>query len=185
MLCWRKGKCPYFAMMNIHIFFSSDQEREQGRGVQKIQDGRSKILWHVSKHLCKPILSLPAQADPQSRQEIQLCTVQQVIWPSCSFEDPLPHSHWGETAQVHTMQLFNQCCFPSENSYYGTHWRETTQVQSMLVCFNQFRQSEEAQQDPLWGKASQMHNVRVFKHSNWSFERSHGEAAHGRKAIQV
>ena len=77
------------------------------------------------------------------------------------------NSQWGETAQVHTMQLFSQSGFPSERAHYGTHWRETTQVQSMRLCLNSIKHSEEAQKDPLWGKASQMHNVRVFQHYNW------------------
>ena len=89
------------------------------------------------------------------------------------------------------MQLFKQCCYQSEKAHFGTHWRETTQVQLQLqlqlqvrLCFNLIKQSEAAQKDPLWRKASQMHNVRVFQHSIWAFESSHDEAANRRKTFK-
>ena len=41
-------------------------------------------------------------------------TVQQVIQLCSCIEDPLPHSHWGETAQMQTMQLFSQSGFQSK-----------------------------------------------------------------------
>ena len=88
-----------------------------------------------------------------------MLSVQQVIQPSCCFEETLPHSHWGETAQVQPMQLFSQSGCSSKNTHYETHWRETTQMQTMRLHYNTFNQSEEPQKDPLWGKASQMHNV--------------------------
>ena len=51
--------------------------------------------------------------------------------------------------------------------------------------FKSLKRFDGAQKDPLWGKASQMHNVRVFQYSSWSIESSHDEEAHRRKAKQV
>ena len=90
----------------------------------------------MSEDVCKHKWPLETQADPQRRQEVQLSTVQQVIWDNWSFEDPLPHSHWGETAQVHTMQLFSQSGFQSKRTHSETHWRETAQVQPMRLHYN-------------------------------------------------
>ena len=73
-------------------------------------------------------------------------TVQQIIWESWQFEDPLPHS------QVQPMQLLSQWCFPSKKAHYETHRRETTQMQPMRLYFNPIKRSEEPQKDPLWGK---------------------------------
>ena len=88
-----------------------------------------------------------------------LFPVQQVIYPKSQSEEALPHSHWGETAQVRTMQLFNQSGCSLKIAHYETHRRELTSMQSMRLNYNSIRPSEKVQKDSLWGKASQMHNV--------------------------
>ena len=55
----------------------------------------------------------------------------------------------------------------------------------MWLFISSFIWSEAAQQDPLWGKAPQMHNVRVFQYYYWWSESSHDDDAYRRKAIQV
>ena len=40
-------------------------------------------------------------------------------------------------------------------------------VQSVWLFFNSIRQFKATQNDPLWGKASEMHNLQIFMHYNW------------------
>ena len=63
----------------------------------------------------------------------------------------------------------NQCNFSANQTahlrtHIMKHTGETIQMQPMQLCFNYFKRSEAPQKDPLWGKASQMQNVRVFQH---------------------
>ena len=54
--------------------------------------------------------------------------MQEVIWKTCRIEDSLAHSHWGEDAQVRTVQLFIQSGFPPKSAHYEAHWGEATPV---------------------------------------------------------
>ena len=108
----------------------------------------------MSQDLCKWWQSLQSQTDPQWSQEVQLFTLQQIIWESWQFEDPLPHSHWGETAQVQPMQLLSQWCFPRGHimKHTGEKPHQCIAMQPMRLYFNPIKRSEEPQKDPLWGK---------------------------------
>ena len=66
-----------------------------------------KSAWHCAdRHGC-PWRDFEKTYDhPRWREVPPLSTLQQIIWVVCHLEDPHPHSHRGEKAQVHTMQLF-------------------------------------------------------------------------------
>ena len=47
------------------------------------------------------------------------------------FGVPLFSSHWGETAGVHTLQLFSPVGCKSEQAHFATHWGKIAPLSAM------------------------------------------------------
>ena len=92
------------------------------------------------------------------------------------------HSHRGETTCVHTVQLFIQSSWDSENTHFETHRRETPPLQSMWVYHNPLKWSKKAHDEACWGEATQVQPVKLlFRLSRW-IAKSH-EDTHWREAL--
>ena len=73
-------------------------------------------VWLVSQDICQRRQPLQSQAKSSRSQMLQLFTMRQIIYPEGTPENPPPHTHWGETARVQPVQLFNQSCWPFKNT---------------------------------------------------------------------
>ena len=65
------------------------------------------------------------------RAEIAFGNISRPTWEHRSTTVLSPNSHWGETAQVFSVQLFSRSNWHSEDAYFETHGGETTSLQSM------------------------------------------------------
>ena len=70
----------------------------------------------------------------QVRVQIKQKTIAESAQVICSkrrLEEAPTHSQWGETTQVHMVQLFMQHSLLPQNSYHEAHRGKTAPVQSM------------------------------------------------------
>ena len=83
----------------------------------------------------------------------------------------------------------NQCNFSSNqlmdlrrHSY--PHWRKVPSMWPVRLCLKSIKFFNATQNDPLWGKTSQMFTVWLFKHHKRSFDNPHGKSSYQRKTIE-
>ena len=72
----------------------------------------------------------------RSTREPRIAPNVTIISVKISFEDPLPNSHWGETTEVHTLQLLSQSRCYSEKAHFETHWKKATPLSAMQAYLN-------------------------------------------------
>ena len=104
----------------ISALIFSHQERESGRGGDNQK-------WQIESIVtCAPI---------PLRVEVAFTIKRKPTVEARNMIVALPHSHWGETAQVHQKQLFNQTNWSFKRALHETRRREAISVQPMRVYF--------------------------------------------------